>query len=159
MCSDASVTAFQSTRKPQAFDPPKTRPNSLPSTPATISVYHPSATNMSHRAQHGFALCNHTCQPSQCENKRRSCNLFAKEGSAAKRHSSNGKLHRGCRAPCPVAAGMKYTRNATEDDHAVAIREMALAGVSSKKIDEFFSKQIPEWNAGLVNWRLLVTQR
>lgn len=34
-----------------------------------------------------------------------------------------------------------------------------MGGSSSKAIDEFFSKQIPSWNVGQVNWRLLVTQR
>lgn len=69
--------------------------------------------------------------------------------------NTNSKLHPGFKAPCLVAIRNNYTHNATEDDHTVAIKEMVLAGSSSEAIDEFFSKQIPSWNVGQVNWHLL----
>ncbi|KAG6369443.1 hypothetical protein JVT61DRAFT_14861 [Boletus reticuloceps] len=113
---------------------------------------------MPHRVQRGFTLCNHTCQRRQCKTRHGRI-LWAKEGSSAMRHSKNKKLHPGCKFPCPVAVNEDYTRNSTEEDHAVEIRTMVLAGSSSKAIDDTFSKRIPKWNVGLVNWRLLVTQR
>ena len=98
---------------------------------------------MSQRVQHGFALSNHMCQPSLCQNKRQTCNLFVIAGSNAKCHSSNGI--------CAAAEGYlsPQPRSTAWDDHAAAIRETTLASVLSKKIDYFFSKQIHKWNVAM----------
>ena len=111
-----------------------------------------SRNSQKHRSrEHGFEVCNHTCQKSVCISSRSKTIFWPKEGNSCGRHARNMSLHPGCRAPCPVAS-KHFARNADPSEYGGVIRDMLDRHRSPRAIDEFFSRHITDWRRGRANW-------